>query len=172
MWYALVAGRCLVGLVFLAAAVGKLPGRVGFGEFAGSIRLPLPLPPGLARPAAGAFVAGEAMVAPLLVAAPLAGFALAGALLLLATAAIGATVHSGRRVPCRCFGAAGATMGYRHLVRNGVLLAVVAGGLTGQAMTTGSAAAAGAMIAAGAGLIGALIFIKFDEVVDLFSGTV
>jgi len=70
-------------------------------------------------------------------------------------------------VACRCFGATGAPLGRRHLLRNGVLitlalLGVVAGG------ATGSVAPAGVAVAAVAGAVCGLLFVWFDDIVDLF----
>ncbi|MET8138709.1 hypothetical protein ABZU32_00225 [Sphaerisporangium sp. NPDC005288] len=54
----------------------------------------------------------------------------------------------------------------RHLVRNDALMAVTVLGLPAP---QGSPAPAGLAVAAEAGLVGAVLIILFDDVVDLFA---
>ncbi|WP_237102795.1 MauE/DoxX family redox-associated membrane protein [Nonomuraea sp. MG754425] len=136
--------RVLLAVVFIAAVVGKTRSRQGFAGFRDSVAAigPRWLPTG---PVAGAVVAGEAATVVLL-AVPgtrLAGYALAAALLLVFCAGIGRAVLARQSVRCQCFGADGGLLGPRHLVRNGLLVAVAAAG----ALAGGGPAAAPATLA-------------------------
>ena len=163
--YLRAACATLIGLVFVASAVTKLR---DFGGFARSLPALAPVAPGLVRPLASAVVAAEAVVPVLLAVPPWAsyGFALAFGLLTAFTAAIVLALRRGRRARCRCFGASGAPVGPRHLVRNGTLLAVTA---LGWAAPPSLAVPAGLAVAATAGLAGAVLVISFDDVADLFA---
>ncbi|MEO3874366.1 MauE/DoxX family redox-associated membrane protein [Nonomuraea sp. B12E4] len=125
--------RVLLGIVFCTAVVGKTRSRQGFAEFHDSVAAigPRWLPAG---PAAVAVVAGEAATVVLL-AVPgtrLPGYALAAVLLIVFCAGIARAVLARQSVRCQCFGATGGLLGPRHLVRNGLLVAVaVAGALAG-----------------------------------------
>ncbi|MFE3315054.1 MauE/DoxX family redox-associated membrane protein, partial [Embleya sp. NPDC059213] len=121
-----------------------------------------------------AVVAGEISVPVLVLVPPTrgVGFAVAGVLLAGFTAAVGAALRRGRRSSCRCFGASDAPLGPRHLVRNGILLAASIAGLsaTGLASPTDlPPALAGSAVAVVAGLLGALLLISLDDIVDLFA---
>src|ERR1051325_11559347 len=128
MAYLELACRAMLVVVLGAAAAGKLRRR-DFEGFLVALRA-FGLPAGLAgRPAAV-----------LLGAAPLAGYALAFALITAFTAALRRVVHSGQRVVCRCFGASTTPVGVSHLVRNAMFLAVIGLGIA-------AALASGASIA-------------------------
>ncbi|WP_248965285.1 MauE/DoxX family redox-associated membrane protein [Sphaerisporangium perillae] len=165
MEYVRAACATLIVLVFAASAVSKLR---DFDGFARSLPALAPVGAGLVRPLALVIVAAETAT-PILLAVPPAtsyGFALACALLAAFTAAIAVALRRGRRAPCRCFGASSVPVGHRHLVRNGALLIVtVLGGLAPQ----GLPAPAGLAVAATAGVVGAVLIISFDDVVDLFA---
>ncbi|WP_020554394.1 MauE/DoxX family redox-associated membrane protein [Embleya scabrispora] len=171
MGYIYVGCACLIGLVFAASAVTKLR---DFDGFVDSIPGLVPMRAGSTRPIGYAVVAGEISV-PVLVPVPPTrgpGFAIAGVLLAAFTAAIGAALRRGRRSSCRCFGASDAPLGPRHLVRNGVLLAASIAGLS--ATGVGSSAdllppLAGCAVAMVVGLVGALLIISLDDIVDLFA---
>ncbi|MBW8486233.1 MauE/DoxX family redox-associated membrane protein [Actinomadura parmotrematis] len=165
MEYARIGCACLIAAVFAASALAKLRDPGGFRR---SVRALAPVPAAWTGPLAAAVVAAE-LAAAVLAAVPATagwGFALAGVLLASFTAAIAAALRRGRRPHCRCFGASGAPIGPRHLVRNAALLAVAAVGAAGPA---GAPQAAGLAVAAVAGFAGALLFVAFDDVVDLFA---
>jgi hypothetical protein len=171
----LLFGRCLLGLVFLASAVGKARGRRefrAFGAALGGMRL---LPAPLVRPAAAAVVLLEALV-PLLLALPgrwpvAAGFALAGLLLLAFTAAVWTVLRRRVAAVCRCFGGSSAApLGRRHIARNSALAAVAVAGAAGSLTAAGSAAppAAAAVLAVPLAVVGALAAARLDDLVSLF----
>ncbi|MET7302452.1 MauE/DoxX family redox-associated membrane protein [Embleya sp. NPDC005575] len=167
-----VGCACLVGLVFAVSAVSKFR---DFGGFVGSVPHLVPMPTGWARPTAVLVVAAETSV-PVLVAVPppgALGFGVAAALLIAFTVAIATALRRDRRSSCRCFGASDVPLGTRHLVRNGVLLAVALAGAatTGPGGFADPPPLAGALIAGVAGLIGALLIITLDDIVDLFART-
>lgn len=119
--------RVLLAVVFLAAFAGKVRTRQGFAEFRDSIAALAPWLP--AQPVAVAVLTGEA-AAVVLLAVPGTGLGYAAAVGLLAVfcGGIVLAVHGRKAVRCKCFGAGGAVLGPRHLVRNGLLIAVAVAG--------------------------------------------
>lgn len=118
------AVQLLLGVVFLAAAVGKLrrPSR-----FVLTIRGFELLPSILSGPAAGALVALEAFVGISL----LSGWGLrisvpiAGGLLVTFAIAVGINLSRGNVVPCGCFGSPSERISTRTLARLGLLMLAV-----------------------------------------------
>ncbi|MFD1933453.1 MULTISPECIES: MauE/DoxX family redox-associated membrane protein [Nonomuraea] len=165
MEYVRIGCVCLVGLVFAVTAVSKLR---DFQGFARSLPALVTVPGRAVRPLAAVVVALEALV-PILVAVPAAtpyGLALAGGLLVAFTAAIAIALRRGQRAPCRCFGASAAPLGARHLVRNSLLIAAAS---LAVLLPGGSPVLAGTSMALGAGLIGTILIVSFDDIVDLFA---
>ncbi|GLY53084.1 MauE/DoxX family redox-associated membrane protein [Lentzea sp. NBRC 102530] len=116
--------RLLLIAVFLAALAGKARSRQGFAEFRDSIAALVPLP---ATVIAVLVLAGEALAVVLLaVPGTLFGYGLAAVLLAAFCGAVLLAVTARKSVRCRCFGAGGDVLGPKHLVRNGMLLAVAA----------------------------------------------
>lgn len=164
-----IAVRCLLGLVFLTAATGKLSSRDRRREFADSVSAVGLLAPGAVTPVAVAVMLVELSV-PVLLAIPrtvLVGYLFAAVLLAAFCVAIGAVLRHRRTVVCRCFGTGGAPLGRRHLVRNGLLLALAAVGAV-AAGSGGAVEPAGAVVAVAAAGVTALVLIRFDDLVDLF----
>ncbi|MEV5749297.1 MauE/DoxX family redox-associated membrane protein [Actinoallomurus sp. NPDC052308] len=160
-----IGSACLIGLVFAVSAVSKLRDLDGFAR---SVPALVPAWPGRARLLAVVTTALEALVPLLLVAPPTTsyGFSLAAVLLAAFTTAIAAAIRRGRRATCRCFGPSSAPLGPRHLVRNGVLFSCAAlGGLS----PGGLPPAAGVAVAAAAGLVGAVLIVFLDDIVDLLA---
>ncbi|GHJ55702.1 hypothetical protein Nm8I071_50090 [Nonomuraea sp. TT08I-71] len=169
--------------VFAASAWSKLRSRAAQRAFAESLR-PLPLLPGrLVGPVAAVVTVAEAAIVLGLgwsVVAALAGragaragatFALLATGLLLAVLTTGVVLAVRRRtgVRCACFGAAERPLGRRHVVRNGLLLAGAAVALVD--VVVGPAhrpAPAGAAVALLAGVLGAAVLMRLDDLVDLF----
>jgi hypothetical protein len=168
--YVALGCRSLVALLFLMSAASKLRSRSAYADFlAATRRLAPPWPP--VRVAAVAVVAAELAIAAL-VAAPgtvRAGFALALGLLAAFTYAILAALRRPERAPCACFGASGRPLGYGHVARNLVLMAVSALGLLTDAPVTGDVAAMVTAIATGA--VAAIVVALGDDLIDLFSPT-
>jgi methylamine utilization protein MauE len=175
---------CVVGLVFGVSAVGKLRGRGGYGEFVAATQLLL-LAVGFRRLArepatrlvSGVVVAAEVLVPVLLVASVLfvvpglgwLGLGLAMFLLAGFGVGIGAAVRRGVRTSCRCFGASSIPLGKQHLVRNVFLIVVAATGLV--AGTGGHGSTVGMAIAAGTALVAAVLVVRLDDLLDLFTPT-
>ncbi|GAA4624121.1 methylamine utilization protein MauE [Actinoallomurus vinaceus] len=155
----------LIALVFVASAVSKLRDLGGFER---SLPALAPVPSRLVRPLARAVVAAEAVIPVLLLVPPATayGFGLAGVLLIAFTVAIAVALRRGRRAPCRCFGASSTPIAPRHLVRNATLL--VAAALGGMA-PGGLPVTAGLAIAVAGGLVGAILIVALDDIVDLFA---
>ncbi|MFD4675684.1 MauE/DoxX family redox-associated membrane protein [Lentzea sp. NPDC058450] len=116
--------RVLLIAVFLAAFAGKVRTRQGFAEFRDSIAALVPLP---ANVVAVLVLAGEALAVVLLaVPGTLLGYGVSALLLVTFCGAVVLALHGRKSVRCHCFGAGGDVLGVKHLVRNGVLLVVVA----------------------------------------------
>jgi hypothetical protein len=174
----------LAGCVFAASSAGKLSGRRAYRSFrdqlAESGLMPGSLVPAAAVAlasievsAAGAVLAADALT---LFAAPgavwLAEPALAVTAALTAMLALGVAVivRRGTRTRCACFGArAGRPLGPIHLARNLSLLAVVLAGLIAAPLAHGRPPGPAATLAVAAGLIVALLFIRWDDIAALFA---
>lgn len=173
MVYVQLACRTLVGLVFLAALVGKLRSRTSYREFVAATGR---LAPGwLSRRirvgALGASsVAAEVAVVGLLVVPATVrwGFVLAGVLALVFGVAIVAALMRGERGSCNCFGSSSRPLGAGQLVRNALLITAAGVGLAGALFATGPIEVAGVAVALGAGAVAALLTVTADDVVDLF----
>jgi hypothetical protein len=165
--WVVIACRCVVGVVFLVAVVGKARGTLD--AFADSVRA---LVPGVRRhrAVAGGVIAAEAAV-PVLVAIPgtaRAGAGWAAAVLLAFTAAIVVALRRGHGEPCRCFGGATVPLGRRHVLRNVLLLAAA---VPAAFPVPAAGDPAGIALAVFAGGCAALVITRFDEITELFSPT-
>jgi len=186
MSYVSVVLMTALWCVFAASGGSKVRSRAAQRAFADSLR-PLPLLPGrLVAPVAVLVTAVElALVLGIgwSVVAAAAGWPVvrAGAAVVLVVTALLLTVltigvvlavRRGTGASCACFGATQQPLGWRHVVRNSVLLA-----LTAVALVTVLAARPrplplpGVLIALVAGATGALILIRLDDLVDLFLPT-
>lgn len=170
--YLVVGLRCLLGLVFLVSAVGKVRSQASFVGFVDSLRQFDILPSRQVQPAAIVVVATEAAV-PILLAVRdtvALGFLLTGGLLGVLTGAIAVVVHRGTLLSCRCFGVASAPLGRRHLVRNALLVFASVLGVAGSVgvVAPGSAHPGGVALAVACGAALALLVMRFDDIVDLF----
>jgi hypothetical protein len=172
--YIEVFGRCLIGVVFLVSAVSKLRGSRQFREFAASLTAMRLLPSRLVTPVAAVVAATELAVPVLLAPLPVPGLAAAGfaiAALLLAGFAVAIVVvlRRGVQASCRCFGGSGAApFGRHHVVRNAVLTLIAGLGVyasLGQPTVDLQVLA----LAGPLGLVGALVTVRLDDLVDLFS---
>ncbi|MGK5545643.1 MauE/DoxX family redox-associated membrane protein [Streptomyces sp. URMC 127] len=155
--YLIVVARGLIGTVFAISFLGKAAGRGALGKFVESVAALRVVPLRLVR--AGAMgVVGLEGAAAVLVFLPwngpaVAGMVIAAVLLSVFMAVIGLVLRQGTSAPCRCFGGASATvLGPRHLVRNGVLVAVavavaVAGTSSGPEPGTAPGTLAGSVVA-------------------------
>jgi len=176
MYYAAVACRVLLALVFAASAVSKLRGPGAFTAFETALRGMRLVPSGHARTTARLVVAAEAAL-PVLLAVPVtaaAGLLLAVGLLAAFSVSIAVTLRRGTIVGCPCFGAASAPLGARHLLRNALLTAAALTALTSltaahRSMPAGGTAAAGLFLAVGAGALAATVVITLDDLAALFA---
>ncbi|GAA4671686.1 methylamine utilization protein MauE [Phytohabitans rumicis] len=169
---------------FAASAWSKLRSRAAQKAFAESLR-PLPfVPAGLVHRAAAATTMAEAGVVlglGLAVVAVAGGWsparplatvmlALTGGLLAVFTAGVALAVRRDTGARCACFGAAEQPLGARHLVRNGLLLAAVAVAVLGiAAARVQPLGLAGVAVALPAGAVGALVLIRLDDLIYLFT---
>lgn len=159
--YVEIGCRVLLGVVLLAAAVGKVSGRAAYREFTYSVR-DLGYRP--AGPLAAAVVAAEFTAVALLAVLPLAGFLLSAGLLLAFTLAI---VRNLRRdgATCRCFGRTAEPLGRHHVWRNVFLVGCA---VVGALAPVGPVRPAGVVLAVAAALVAAALVVMLDEVRDLF----
>jgi hypothetical protein len=162
--------RTLLAVVLCTAAASKLRSR-DFASFVDALRgfgVPAVLRRVPTRGLAGAVVALEVAAAVLLLVAPAAGLALALGLIAVFTAVLRSVIRNGRAVTCRCFGASSAPIGVAHLVRNGVLLAVIGAGMIATALAAGAEAAAPERLAAIAlGVLAGAAITRWDDLAYL-----
>ena len=172
MLYLAIGCRTAVGLVFLLAIAGKLAGAGAFAEFTRSVRDMRAAPPALVPAVARVTVLAEGLTVLLLAiglrVTIVLGFGLAVLLTAAFSYAVLRTVRTGNRTPCRCFGRSSSPLGPRHLVRNGLLLAVAVAGLAAS-VAGGSADLAGALVAVLAGLFVGLVLATFDDLAQLIA---
>ncbi|MFG1779100.1 MauE/DoxX family redox-associated membrane protein [Micromonospora sp. NPDC049051] len=165
-----LGARILLALVFLAAVLGKLRTRAGFDEFVASVGQ-FGVPARWVGPVARVAVATEAAVVVLLAvpATVPAGLLLAAGLLGVLTVAIAAALRRGVRPACRCFGAADAPIGPRHVARNLALAGVALLGLLGGAAAGAPPSPATMLLVAGAAVPLAAVVVRLDDLVALFA---
>jgi hypothetical protein len=171
MYYAGLAARLLLVLVFAAAAAGKSWRRGSFDAFVSSLAALRLFPRRLSAPVAVTTVVAEAVTAVLLAVPATAGTGLALAMGLLAAfvAGILAARWGGRQVACRCFGATGMPLGIPHVIRNALLAAVAAVGLLAldASSAPGSVHPGGLVIAGVTAAVGALLVVRMDDLLAL-----
>lgn len=176
MQYVLLAVRCLLCVVFLAAVVGKVVGHGAFSSFCRSLHEMRLLPAELVRSVAAAIVAAEALVCLTLVLpvrhAAAVGLTAAAVLLSVFTGGIALVLSRGTDARCRCFGSADAVVGVRHLLRNAGLTVLAVTALVLPAIAPfpiGGVRPAGAVVAVAAGAVGAALIVMLDDIVSLFT---
>jgi hypothetical protein len=165
-------------VVFAVSAASKVRSAGGQRAFAESLR-PLGLLPGrLLAPTALAVTGAEIAVVVGLSCAPVvrpvasAAFAVATVLLGVLTSGIALALRRGSSAPCACFGASSRPLSRRHLVRNGVLMLIAAGGAGLAAVLPPASPEPPSLVLAGlVGAVVALLLIRFDDLVELFAPT-
>ncbi len=169
--YVALVCRGVVGLVFAVAVFSKVRGPGAYREFASWLAgLPVPLAGSRGLPVV--LAAAEAAVV-VLVAVPgvaPAGLGLAAAILAVMVTGTVVIMSRGARVSCRCFGSSQSLLGTRHLVRDGVLLAVAVTGAAASAFGSGREAAslAGIVLSLAAALTAATFVVFLDDLMALF----
>ncbi|MFG2039137.1 MauE/DoxX family redox-associated membrane protein [Dactylosporangium sp. NPDC048998] len=176
MSYVEAGCRCLLVLVFAVSSTSKLRDRAAWRRFTESVAGLAPVQRLATTPTAVAVVAAEVATTLALAIEPTArvGFATAAGILVALTSAVIIAYRRERRVQCACFGS-GSVVGPRHVVRNAILGAVAVAGLLtasgdpGFAVLPPGVHPAGAAIAIVAGLLGGIVMIMFDDLVELFA---
>jgi hypothetical protein len=164
-------------LVFGVSAVTKLRSRSAYAAFVRSTRQLLPPGSRQVTRAAWVVVGAEVATVVLLPVFPVAGLAVAAALLIAFSVAILAAVRRGVSAPCRCFGASSRPLGRSQAARNATLaLLAVAGGvgaLTQSVLGVRDLLVGlhpgGVAVAVFAAATVALLTIFFDDFADLFT---
>jgi Methylamine utilisation protein MauE len=178
--YLAVGLDAALGVVFAVSTWSKLMAR---GAFTASLRPLRLVPRHMERSVATAMTAVELTVAlglcwavaatvgpaPAGRAVGLAALTLAAVLLVILTAGIALELRGGTQATCACFGASQRPLGRRHLVRNGLLIAGALAGAVAHASAAGSAGIAGAAVGLAAGAVVALVLIRLEDLIDLFS---
>ncbi|WP_117210161.1 MauE/DoxX family redox-associated membrane protein [Allorhizocola rhizosphaerae] len=169
MEYVAVACRILIGVVFLAAVVGKLSGGSAYQAFVQSLRRMKVIPSRWAGPVAAASVTAEIAIV-ILVLTPLwtagrIGLALAAVVLAAFAGAIALSLRRGNNAPCQCFGRTAAPLGWHHVARNTFLIAVAVVGLLSAG---GPLNLAATLAPAVAGLVIGGLVVMLDDIVYLF----
>lgn len=180
----LIAVLTMVACVYGTSAGTKIGGRRAYRSYREDLGGTALVPAHLLPATAAALAGGEAVVsaalaaAAILTAAALPGavmvtaLSLGGAALLTGILAAGVAVimHRGTRARCACFGAAlSRPVGKSHLSRNLSLLAVVAAGLTVNEIANSRPTAASVVVAAAAGAVMALLLIRLDDLITVFT---
>ncbi len=170
MRYVAIACGCLLAAVLVVALGGKAWRPAAFRAFADALVTLRLTGTGSRYALASAVAVAEAAVVVLLLGtawAPI-GFAAAVGLFGVLTAGVAVSLSRGAATPCPCFGAASRPVGPPTLVRNGMLIVVATLGLCAALAGSGPIRGTGVALAVTAGLVGAVLVIQFDDVVDLF----
>ena len=184
----LIAVLIMTCCVYGTSAAAKLGSRRAYRSYRAGLGEARLVPARLLPAMAAALAAGEtAVTAGLTAAAVLTAVAgpgavtvtavsLSGAALLTAILAAGVAVvvRRGTRARCACFGAAsggsaGRLLGRVHLVRNLGLLAVVCAGLAADGVANDRPAPAGMVTAALAGAVTAVLLVRLDDLIAVFT---
>ncbi|GAA1378227.1 MauE/DoxX family redox-associated membrane protein [Catellatospora chokoriensis] len=160
--YLTIGAQALLGLVFLAAVVGKISSRATYRAFTGSVREMGFRPAG---PLAALVVAAESATVALVLLYRPAGFALAALLLLAFAAAIVAGLRRAGTATCRCFGRTAVPLGHHHVWRNALLIGCAA---VGAFAPTGPVRVEAAALAVGCGLVAGALIVMLDDLRYLF----
>ncbi|KZB86104.1 MauE/DoxX family redox-associated membrane protein [Amycolatopsis regifaucium] len=185
MAYVSVFASALCGLVLLISAVSKVRGKAAYAEFVASVPafgVPARWTPLFAKVTVAAefLIAASLMPSAALAASgsgrwlAMAGLVLAAGLFGVLTAAVWRAVARRTGAVCRCFGPARTVLAHRHVVRNALLLLVALAGLVAMSYvsTVDVAEPAAVVLAAAVGAIGAVAVVRFDDLADLFAGSV
>ena len=159
--YVEIGCRVLLGVVLLAAAVGKGSGRAAYREVTRSVR-DMGFQP--AGPLAAAVITAEFTAVVLLAVLPLAGFLVSAALLLAFTVAIVTNLRRGGGT-CRCFGRTAAPLGWHHVWRNAFLIGCA---IAGALAPTGPVRPGETVLAVAGALVVGMLIVMLDDLRYLF----
>ena len=166
--------QVLLGGVFAVSASSKLYSRTAFADFTAATARLTGARAAQARQLAVAAVAAEiAIVLALIVPALVVwGFAASIGLLAVFTAAIVRSLRRGQRASCRCFGASNSPLGTQHVARNAALAAFAVLGITAGMSGEASSLDLGlACVVAFAALIGVALTARLEDLIGLFRTT-
>jgi len=169
MVYISMGCRSALALIFVIACISKVQNIKSYRAFRESLD-DIGLSSVLAiRALSLAIPAAEAAVALLILMnrTSVWGLVASAALLVSFTGGVGVAKARGRTVRCRCFGESSASTEAQHILRNAVLITTsIAGVLTGLA-SAGHTTRAMVILAIGIGVIGAALFLRWDELAFL-----
>jgi energy-converting hydrogenase Eha subunit A len=179
-----VAVLCMAACVFAASASAKLRSRHAYQSFRAGLRDTRLISERWTTGVASLLCAAETVTAAgLLAAAIMALDAVPGArsvteasltaaclLTIVLAAGVGAVMRRGTQARCACFGAgAGRQLGGVHMLRNLILLVLLAAGLAGSVLGDGHPTPAAAIVGVAAGALAALLIIRWEDLADLLA---
>jgi Methylamine utilisation protein MauE len=169
MIYVSVGCRSALVLIFVIACISKVQNTESYRAFHESLG-DIGLPSALAVRALSVVIpVAEAVVALLIAVNRTSVWGLAASVGLLAsfTAGVGVAKARGRTVRCRCFGESSVSTTGEHILRNAVLAVISIAGMLASLAPAGHLRAAMAIFAIGIGVIGAGLFLRWDELAFL-----
>ena len=171
MSYVALALRLALAGVFIVSGIAKLRALLDTVEMWRSLLRQARFPQPLAVPASWALIAVEALTGvALLIGGPvsLPALAVAGLMLLAFTGLAVISARSDLDLRCACFGRATARLGWRHVWRNLVLLAIgVAGIVVHMEAVPIAAEIGGIVVAASVAVVVTMLAAFYDDIVDL-----
>lgn len=175
------AALVVAALIYGASAASKLRSPTGYRAYRKGLHETGLIPEPWLSSVAAALAATEAATAVLAATGAMlliahrglvvatAGLGVAALLSVVVTSGVAVMVQRGTRARCACFGAATARpIGGTHLIRNGILLAVLATGLVTITTSAGRPPAAGVVLALAVAGTAGLVLIRLDDIVELF----
>lgn len=134
MPYLVIGARAMLFVIFVASFTGKARSRAAFTAFADSLAGFGLRGTGLQARTAGIVIAAEGAAA-VLIALPFTaiwGLAAGGLIITVFTAKAAMARRQGLRPVCNCFGFSKSALGARHIMRNGLIIAVAMAGLLAE----------------------------------------
>jgi uncharacterized membrane protein len=170
MPYLVIGARAMLFVIFAASAISKVRSRTAFAEFADSLAGFGIRDARLQARTGGMVITAEAAAAAA-VALPFTviwGLMAGGLIIAIFTAQASIARRHGLRPVCNCFGASKSTLGARHAVRNGLIIAVAATGLLAEFASGRSHLAVGPVVLAiGIAVIAGTAVIVWDDLATL-----
>jgi hypothetical protein len=172
----------LSAAVFATSAFAKLRSRPAYRDFSAGLRATQLVPPSLLTGTAVILVAVEAATAGGLAAAagllaarapvayPLSelAVAVAAALTLVLVSGVAVALSRGAQAPCSCFGGSSVRpLGVAHLIRNTVLLVLLAAGLAASLLQRDRPGFTDSALAVATGLVLSLLIIRWEDLAAL-----
>jgi hypothetical protein len=172
MPYLVIGAQAMLFVIFAASSTSKVRSRTAFAAFADSLAGFGIRGARLQARTAAIVITAEAAVA-VLVALPFTviwGLAGGGLIITVFTAQASIARRQGLRPVCKCFGSSKSVFGARHIMRNGLIVAVCVAGLLAES-ASGSAhlAVASVVLATGIAVIAGMGIVAWDDLAALLA---